>query len=453
MIRNNWKQNDVRDISIIEIMTGLLKRWKLLLCCAVAGALMFMSYGYYKNRSNTVTDAQLHPGETLLTEAEQKEVEYAKALKNIIDEQNAYMEETLLLKINAYQEDRVILQYKINGIDADDAFQFLEQCTSYIENGRAVEDILLQTGESFDLSAQFLQELIGVGRSESVYDVFNDSLSRYFCVYVIGKDKDMAERLAEALENVFDSYGEQEHGQSGRGLVLLSRQNGVVYDMNLEQKKNTLLSSQNAQINTLNSITAQFTENQRAAYSLIPDDKTTEEKEMKSNLFRYVKYIILGIVVGIFLGCCWIIGWYLLSDKIKSVGEIERNYDLCVYGALKKRTRDEAADLRLKNQILARMVLNCHKNNLEQLIFISEQKISPFFGKNSLFEKELKEQGIKSIVVESMSESVQMYGQLENTDAVVIFAEVKKTTYSEFDKMLRILHENNILLAGVIVME
>lgn len=52
-----------------------------------------------------------------------------------------------------------------------------------------------------------------------------------------------------------------------------------------------------------------------------------------------------------------------------------------------------------------------------------------------------------------MLERTDLYEKLGSQDAVVIVAEAEKTAYPTFDRMLIFLTENQISLAGVIVVE
>lgn len=451
---NNWKRKEEREISVADLVRKLIRSWKFILCCALICGVIFTGYKYYRDFRNHKRAEAVQPAteEQVLTPVEKEGIAYVHSLEHNLDEQDAYMEESILLKINPYQENRATLQYEIRGGNGDEALAILERYISYIRNGGVVSDLLADS--DLEMEAQYLQELIRVEESASAYDAFNNRSSRFFSVHVIGEDDGMAEMLADAAEAALRDYGETLLTVPGQELVLLSRQSSVIYDAELEQKRNALLANRNAQAGTINALVSQFSEAQMVEYTGLSDEASeivakTETAAVGIDL----KYMIVGIIIGIFVGCCWIIFCYLISNKIKSAAELEKNYDLCVYGTLKNNTKNETENILAKKQILARMVLNCHKNHREKLVFLSDHDIVPFSETNVYFQNELEKQGIKSIAAENMLEQLEMYEQLGDRDAVVILLEAERTAYPMLDKMLGFLVENGIFLSGVIVFE
>ncbi|MCI8881343.1 MAG: hypothetical protein HFH28_11560 [Clostridiaceae bacterium] len=456
MSKNNWKLKEEREISVADLVKKTIRSWKFILCCALICAMIFGGYKYYKDHKalKNYTEQETSPVEVSeLTPAEKEGLAYAKALQSFLDGQDTYMEESILLKINPYQENRVALQYELRGVNEDDALGILEQCMFYINDGRMASDIVPRHG--IETTAQYLQELICSDKLESANEISNNRSNRYFTVYVIGEDTDHAAKLADSVEKCLRIYGKSILPAPEQELVLLSRQDSVIYDDDLEIIQNTIRETRNAKSDTLNALVSQFSDAQMAEYNEInsrPDD--TAELHPSATVSIDKKYVIAGLAIGIFIGCCWIVFFYLLNGKIKSTTDIEKNYDLCVYGTIKRRAKKATQKQQERDQILARIILNCHKNHLEKLLFISGHEMDETLKMEyDYFCSEIEKQGIKCTAAENMLSQMEMYEHIGEKDAVVVFAEAEKTSYQLFDKMLIFLIENNIPLSGVIVME
>lgn len=449
---NNWKINKEHNITMCSLIRTILKKWKFILCCALIFGMIFAGYKYYKDLK-TLNDLAITPIEKpALLPAEAEEIAYVKSLQNILDEQNQYIEESILLKINAYQENRVALQYQINGENGNDVLRLLEIFVSYIGNGGAVSDIL--ASNEFDISAQYLQELIRASRTESAFDVFNDNPDRYFYVYVIGENSEMAEKLADSLEKVMESYGKTILGTSEQNLVLLARQNNVLYDMELEQTKNTLMFNRNSQTNTINTLVSQFSDAQKIAYNKESGEAHTKETIPTVKTSLDFTYFLVGIVIGIFLGSCWITCLYLLNNKVKSTVEIEKNCNVPVYGTLKAGSQYANHNIFEKKRILARLTLICAKKNLKNIIFTSGHEVSKeIISAKDLLWEGLRQQDIRFSFAENVLEQIELYKEFETSDAVILLVEINKTTYTVLEQVLSFLSENEMLLLGIIVID
>ena len=124
MSKNNWKLKEEREISVADLVKKTIRSWKFILCCALICAMIFGGYKYYKDHKalKNYTEQETSPVEVSeLTPAEKEGLAYAKALQSFLDGQDTYMEESILLKINPYQENRVALQYELRGVNEDDA--------------------------------------------------------------------------------------------------------------------------------------------------------------------------------------------------------------------------------------------------------------------------------------------------------------------------------------------
>lgn len=450
---NSWKKPNGHEISMMDIIEKIVRSWKVILCYIAAGTLIVGGYGYYKNHRQAVRENELFPEEITLTKEESEAVEEARFLQNILADQETYTKETVLMRINAYQENRAVLQYEITGVDDNDALHIMEQCIAYIENGGAVADILALTGNKFDLSSQYLQELIQTVYPDSIYNILNDSPNRYLNICILGENAEIAESLADAMEIVLDAYGRSIVTAPEQELVLLTRQMKIIYDQDLEQKKNALITNRNAQNNNLKSLVSQFTEEQNAVYSEDAFEVMPNIPETRGNVIKKcIKFVIAGMMTGAFLGCFWIVIRYLLSNKVKSIADMEINYLLPVFGLISSHQKNEIKDRQETNKILAQLLFSCNKKNLNNILLVSGHEMKKKLEYGNV-QNELSVHGIKATVIENILEKPKVYKHLVDADAVVVLVEKEKTTYPVLDRTLMFLEENEVLVLGSIIVE
>ena len=99
---NDWKKSEEIEIDLADLIKRLCMKWKQILICALAFAVLAGGYGYLKNKSRADLP-QLDEGEEIeLTQEEQQSVLSAVQLQAENAGLEQYLETSLLMKADPY---------------------------------------------------------------------------------------------------------------------------------------------------------------------------------------------------------------------------------------------------------------------------------------------------------------------------------------------------------------
>ena len=106
----------MREISIRHLFWKVILGWKCLIVCAVLFAILLPGVKYAKD-AQTYKAAQ-QPQDTVqevtFTKDEQQQIDDVKSLQVLLDKNSAYMQNSILMNIDPYQEHVLELQYYID---------------------------------------------------------------------------------------------------------------------------------------------------------------------------------------------------------------------------------------------------------------------------------------------------------------------------------------------------
>jgi len=149
------------DIEIKDLLWEFLRRWRLIVVLAIVCGVGLAAYQYRADLQKTdvkivkKTQAEL---EKAMGEQDLDEVSGAVALKNQLDQKSAYMDASVLMKINPYQEHVVLLQYYIDSdmeLVAEDA---TEAYVAYVQDGYLAQAVA--DNGAYDIEPVYMTELI-----------------------------------------------------------------------------------------------------------------------------------------------------------------------------------------------------------------------------------------------------------------------------------------------------
>ena len=342
-------QNYEQEIDLKDLMFAVLRRWRSIILVGIIFALLlggfkaFRGLGQMKDAEYVASKQQEY--DNSMDQYEMSKERLEKEIENIkvsLESQNDYMENSVLMNINPYDEYTtsasfyVATDYQIMpGMayqNPNTASSIMAAYMSMIQNGELYNTVLKRMDPGLDL--RYLQELVTV---EPDYD------NNMFHVRVISNTEEGAEEIMSLLMESLSEYQAAITQKIGPHLLNVIQDTQVpgpsaapgsgetnktpeVYttvDLELEKKQQ----DQSARTQTLNqSLT----------------DKTKELNELKepantlpstgSTLKSSVKYGVLGGVLGVFLAVFFICVAFLMSDKLVNERELRRRYGLMVLG-------------------------------------------------------------------------------------------------------------------------
>lgn len=473
------------DWEITDLLWEILRRWRVILICILAGAVLLSGYQLLKDlkaAKTTPQQAQVKEEQTIesmekaLGKQDIDEVLAAVATKKQLDEKSAYSKESALMKINPYAENVVYLQYYVTGelVETDYAGLFKQ----HILNGADASELVdVVTGGT-------TVYMLSDGEALNI-DGTADGNKNSFVVRVRGLSAEECQTAAEMVKADLQKYEQKlRENLSGVSLTLIEENSAVVVDEELVLLQNqtaTMIKQLNNNLDSLKSnmtgsqlaLYVKYSEiNEKEALGIVDDEEETNEQEVKpqavenkvSVRISFTKFII-GAVIGLVLAIVWILFGFLLNPKLRSEEEIKTLYRVNVLGNVrsgKKNALDRqilkwryhrAGTLNLEQEvdlISANIKVACKNGNAT--VYLAGSDMSNL--SNELLEKlvsNCKEKGITLITGKEISYHADALEQMAEIGQVLFVEQVRGSYCDEIYKEVMICLEHNIPVLGMVV--
>ncbi len=475
---DSWKKTEVTETDLMDLMRSFLRQWKRMFACALVFMLLFGGYGLFRNRSSGHTDARQNLSDSMdgsdvtedpiaLTKAQQQKIVVAAALAKETADLEEYLENSILMQIDAYHKPCVTLLYSIEDTEKYAQKKILESYVNFLANGGAVKELKKETYGSWKMKESYLAEMLAVRREADdpdkviLEDTANGMSPELLYVELTGLDMEMAERLASDLQEVLRAYGQTAERITGKhALVLLNEAKGIKYDSRLQLKQHDNQAVLRTNIGNLKTLTDDFDEQQKAAYEKAAgiSGESGEEPEVQKpeNALKMTgsiaKYFLAGFACGLFLYGCMFAFRYLLLDTVKSVAELKERYRFPVYGSiiLKKGTVDDGS----RAQILNRIRLACKKQKVSRLCMAAGISCSGWEREclDGLI-RQLDDWGIHTVLAENIRGNVPVWDTVTDVGMVLMVYRIGRTTHRMIDEEMEFYLENEVTVLGAMALE
>ena len=225
-------ENQVREISLRQLFWKVMMGWKLWIVCAVLFAILLPGVKYAKDvrayhAAQQPKDEKQEPT-VVLTDDEQQQIDDVKSLKLLIEKNSNYMQNSILMNIDPYQEHRMELQYYI---DSDFVMNYTKDSkkdyTSAIANAyvdyanHGVDQKTIWKDVSTKSEDKYLAELVSA---------YNNS-DNTFSVIIKYTDKKGLESAAKQIQNELEKkQPEFSKRIGGHKLVLVSENYQICFE-------------------------------------------------------------------------------------------------------------------------------------------------------------------------------------------------------------------------------
>lgn len=465
-----------REVSLQELLWQIAFDWRRLLLCAViigilAGTVRFTGdFKTYKNAkaSEQMTDKAT---EVPLTEEERILVQDAKILQNSLNESREYMQNSILMSIDPYQENVLVLQYYV---DSDYTFNYTTEnainytdaiVSAYTEhaNGGAMAAKIVET-LGLDCEARYMEELIGAAAV---------STDQVFSVEVVYPDSELLEamsgvlkaELAEQTTAINDNIG-------SHSLKLLSENIVVRADAQLAAQQKNIQDMLTTYRTQLTAITGTMTEDQLKELGR-EVSKDAELEEIPPVVVPKpeisVKYIVLGVMAGLFLSMIWTVCKVLFAGKLQQSDEIADIYGIRLFGILKEDKNWTGIDkllMRLKNRryislskeeyldiVCSNMELACRDDNINSICLCGTELKSIPEALMKVIISRMDNVGIKVTPGGNIRYDMAALRQVKEIGTVVILEQTGVSGYQEIDKEIKTFAEQNVKVLGCVCVE
>ncbi len=462
---DSYKKAGELEIDLADLMCSFFMKWKQTAVCALAGMILLGGYGYLKNQ-NAGVPVQAVTEETELTENEQWIVAEAVQLKKENDAVEEYIENSILMQADAYHRESVLLQYCIQGADLHTLPKAVESYAAFLSYGQAAEAVQKSDQLFQDTQAVYLAELITAWQAaDSQQEIILDSsgdleTEKIMYVEVSGKDRKMAQQLADAVQKELGKYASAVKKKCGsHELVLLNEISRTRADNTLllqQREKRSLLKTGRDNLETM---TDGMSEMQKKAYAEESGIEKDEETDIITGSGTSVlKYMILGLCIGVFAYGCVFVCLYLMRNAVRSENEFQEYYNIPLYGSVSVRkkagkTGQGKAGNRM-DQTLGRIRLACKKQGIEKICLALE-----FLGgakEQDVLEQilqQFQDWGIHAVMGKVPDSDISQWDMLEEAGTVLLACRIGETTYPMLNHAMDFYLENDINVMGAVLLD
>lgn len=302
---------------------------------------IYGGYSYLKSveeaeqqkKGETYSEEQINTSLQELSEVEQQQIEEAVEIEQKIIELNDYKNNSILMQMNPYAEDAVVLQYYVNTL-AYDANDLVALYVDYINN-QGIVSRYIEEGLD-EQNAFFFGELVSANAIQNSHLGLNEDLSNsQFNITVVGADSEQAEKVANEVKGFVDEYKDKLNSQvASHELDMINYAKGKTADESLADQQLNV----NSKIVTLNqkyeALIANFSKKQLAVYQGDVEQENVETATLSTEVVKptiSIKYIFMGIIAGIILGVLGSTMSYSMSSKIHKIEVMRELYCTNVY--------------------------------------------------------------------------------------------------------------------------
>ncbi len=412
-----------------------------------------------------------------LTDKEQTDVNNVIAVQDNMKEQQAYLDNSVLMQINAYDESRVTLQYRIITDDKQLSKDLLSAYDNYVTNGSLAQDMI---NHGIDMDLQYLTELLyfekdsdkdsdkDEGNSDST--VITDTPALTFEIRVIHKNQKSCEELAAVIPECLSDFEQKLAGilHGAHKLNLVDQSYAEVVDQGLWTYKIDRVNSVVSMKERVDSLKEKLSADQVALVEKNlqkVDKKDVAKKEVvKAHISK--KYAVLGLGIGIILAILYIVITYIWRGTINNEKDVTYLYGVQLMGTLKGKNKKSML-LRLYDNLRGKKLVDfsveeaivcadvtgyCSRNQIQKLLLLSSEEVTETAWIDTLVKK-LKEAGVEATVETDILSSAAAREKAAGYEVAVLIAQVRRSAYDTLEQELGFCQLQNIQIAGAIVTE
>lgn len=329
MENNNYEQ----EIDLKDLLFAVLRKWRPIILVAVVLAVLLGGYKGYKGIASMNDPKQVEKQTQADQEALQaynlKKSGLEREIDNLtksIEGQQSYVENSVLMKINPYDEYvsnisiYVYTDYQIMPGSVYQNYDIRKSLISAYISMAVNGELSNYLSNEMGIEAQYAQELISVS---SNYETSTLSLS------IKNATADECDKMSELIMDFFkDKQKTLVTSVGEHTLNVVNEATYSVVDLQLETtQKNT-----NYNLSTMESSLNEKT----AELAKLEEPKPTLTSKL-SALKGGIKYFILGGVLGGFMMVFFICVGFLMSDKLNSEKELRKRFGIRILGVFESK--------------------------------------------------------------------------------------------------------------------
>ena len=463
------------QIDLMTLLHYILRKWRSIIVVMLIVAVAANLYSVKKSMSEAAAvstteevdiEKQIENAKEELTADELEQVERVYSMyeynSQLYQENKEYLEKSVLMQLNPNEIPTVMLNYQFKKDQSDEE---LSNIFTMYENALLDEDtctaIIQVFGEEYANTS--VRELISVtdtenGQNSDIIKLQKDKNSGILSIQIYAGSEEQCKQVAEIVKTRVLEYTEQLQQIFGNYTVnAISEQYYISSDSDLNMQKSDVVNVVNEVCTVIKNITSGLSEKQIGYFNLLTKDRedqtlvkedTQETANMTANVqYISMKYVLIGLLAGMFLAVCWYAVIYIMTQTVKDVDEVKIITNLPVFGTVlrsnengkrkivdrwidswfahnKKSENNELLLTRISHEVA---MLAGQKDKRNLLVACSESDQNLKKQADSLVEK-LRELGMNVTSTDSLvSDNTEVLKQLESADSAVFVEQLMKS--------------------------
>ena len=487
------------QIDLMTLLHYILRKWRSIIVVMLIVAVAANLYSVKKSMSEAAAvstteevdiEKQIENAKEELTADELEQVERVYSMyeynSQLYQESKEYLEKSVLMQLNPNEIPTVMLNYQFKKDQADEE---LSNIFTMYENVLLDEDtctaIIQVFGEEYANTS--VRELISVtdtenGQNSDIIKLQKDKNSGILSIQIYAGSEEQCEQVAEIVKKRVLEYTEQLQQIFGNYTVnAISEQYYISSDSDLNMQKSDAVNAVNNAYTAMKNITSGLSEKQIGYFSLLTKDcedqtlvkeDTQETANMTANVqYISMKYILIGLLAGMFLAVCWYAVIYIMTQTVKDVDEVKIITNLPVFGTVlrsnengKRNIVDRwidswfAHDKKSENNdlLLTRIshevaMLAGQKDKKCLLIACSGSDQNVKKQADSLVEK-LRKLGMNVTSTDGLvSDNTEVLKQLESADSAVFVEQLMKSERNQIREAVELCRRCQVEVLGSVI--
>lgn len=487
------------QIDLMTLLHYILRKWRSIIVVMLIVAVAANLYSVKKSMSEAAAvstteevdiEKQIENAKEELTADELEQVERVYSMyeynSQLYQENEEYLEKSMLMQLNPNEIPTVMLNYQFKKDQADEE---LSNIFTMYENALLDEDtctaIIQVFGEEYANTS--VRELISVtdtenGQNSDIIKLQNDKNSGILSIQIYADSEEECEQVAEIVKKRVMEYTEQLQQIFGIYTVnAISEQYYISSDSDLNMQKSDVVNVVNEVCTVIKNITSGLSEKQIGYFNLLTKDcedqtlvkeDTQETANMTANVqYISMKYVLIGLLAGMFLAVCWYAVIYIMTQTVKDVDEVKIITNLPVFGTVlrsnengkrkivdrwidswfahnKKSENNELLLTRISHEVA---MLAGQKDKRNLLVACSESDQNLKKQADSLVEK-LRELGMNVTSTDSLvSDNTEVLKQLESADSAVFVEQLMKSERNQIREAVELCRRCQVEVLGSVI--
>lgn len=452
-------------ISIKDLFAEIVRKAWLLAIGMILFGILLGAFKYKQDSEAAKLVAEPSTKEELSEEEREAVSEYL-VLRESLDGQKDYIENSLYMQLDPYRITVTNLQFYIETEDESALTSAVIGLRNYITNGSMAAGIEQQNK---DLDAAYVQDVFSV----NAMDYNSQNVSKIVNLKFYTPDKKTAQAITEAVNvQVAEFSANLQETIGNHSIKLMYQEQGEFLDKNVQSVQENYIKNFTSNKNNVESAFEALSEEQKLVVEeslgereneengVEPEENPTPTTPAKVTISK--KFVLLGGIVGIIVMACVIAFFYLINGTIKHPEEIRNGYGLPFFGnlSLDKKNFFEKLAQKLfykeqmisieqeKELIITKIQVACEQQNISRFVLAGQLKGERAEQFASELTAAMKKNQVEVIVAEDIVNSSKAIREC-GKDAYVVLAETLKTSrYSQLRQEILMCREQQKEIIG-----